>query len=48
MLKKGQKYIVAVRVLDTGGLGGIYEGPVGILTQTRYIEYWKRIKKTGD
>ena len=45
LLKKGQKNVIAVRVLDTGGDGGIYEGPVGIITQAKYIEYWKEIKK---
>lgn len=48
MLKKGQKNTVAIRVLDTGGIGGIYEGPVGIITQTKYIEYWKKLKKSGN
>jgi len=43
LLKKGQN-VVAVRVLDTGGVGGIYEGPVGILSQQKYIQYWKEIK----
>jgi sialate O-acetylesterase len=43
-LKKGQKYVIAVRVLDTGGTGGIYEGPVGILSQAKYIEYWRNNK----
>jgi hypothetical protein len=47
LLKKGQKNIIAVRVLDTGGGGGIYEGPVGIITQTKYIEYWRKMKKSG-
>lgn len=45
LLKKNQKNVIAVRVLDTGGAGGIYEGPIGILTQTKYIEYWRKIKK---
>ncbi|MEF8984663.1 MAG: hypothetical protein V5A51_08725, partial [Bacteroidales bacterium] len=27
--------VIAVRVYDRGGSGGIYEGPVGI------VEYWK-------
>ncbi len=45
LLKKGQKNVIAVRVLDTGGEGGIYEGPVGLLTQKNYIEYWKSIRK---
>ena len=44
LLKKGQKNVIAVRVLDTGGNGGIYEGPVGIITQTKYIEYWRKKK----
>ena len=48
LLKKGQKNVIAVRILDTGGAGGIYEGPVGIITQTKYIEYWRKIKKTGN
>jgi hypothetical protein len=45
LLKKNEKNVIAVRVLDTGGDGGIYEGPVGIITQTKYIEYWRKIKK---
>jgi sialate O-acetylesterase len=44
LLKKGQKYVIAVRVLDTGGIGGIYEGPVGILSQAKYIDYWRKNK----
>lgn len=43
LLKKGQN-VVAVRVLDTGGIGGIYEGPVGILSQQKYIQYWRGIR----
>jgi len=48
LLKKNQKNVIAVRVLDTGGVGGIYEGPVGIITQTKYIEYWRKMKKSGN
>jgi hypothetical protein len=44
LLKKGQKVVIAVRVLDTGGVGGIYEGPVGLLSQSKYIDYWRRNK----
>ncbi len=33
--------VIAVRVHDHGGLGGIYEGPIGIIRQSRYIEYWE-------
>ena len=45
LLKKNQKNVIAVRVLDTGGAGGVYEGPVGIITQTKYIEYWRKNKR---
>jgi hypothetical protein len=45
LLKKGQKYVIAIRVLDTGGEGGIYEGPIGIVSQTKYIDFWRRNKR---
>lgn len=48
LLKKNQKNVIAVRVLDTGGVGGIYEGPVGIITQSKYIDYWRKNKKGGN
>lgn len=48
LLKKNQVNTIAVRVLDTGGDGGIYEGPVGLLSQTKYIEYWRKIKKNNN
>jgi hypothetical protein len=44
LIKKNQKNIIAVRVYDATGAGGIYEGPVGLITQTRYIEFWKNHK----
>lgn len=44
LLKKGQKNTIAVRVYDSGGEGGIYEGPVGFITQSHYIEYWRERK----
>lgn len=36
--------VVAVRVHDHGERGGIYEGPVGIIGQNRYIEYWESVR----
>ncbi len=48
LLKKNQKNIIAVRVLDVAGDGGIYEGPVGLITQSKYIEYWRKIKKEDN
>ncbi len=44
LLKKNQKNVIAVRVYDAGGDGGIYEGPVGLITQSKYIEYWRNNK----
>lgn len=35
---------IAVRVYDDRLTGGIYEGPVGIITQEKYIRYWKQRK----
>ncbi len=32
---------LAVRVYDAGGYGGIYAGPVGILSQTEFVNYWE-------
>jgi hypothetical protein len=44
ILKEGQTNTIAVRVYDSGGGGGIYEGPVGLITQSKYIEYWRKNK----
>jgi sialate O-acetylesterase len=41
LLKPGADNVIAVRVFDGGGPGGIYEGPVGIMTRDRYKE-WRR------
>ena len=42
ILKRGQN-VIAVRVYDYRGGGGIYEGPFGIVTQEKYIEYWHKL-----
>jgi hypothetical protein len=44
LLKKNQKNVIAVRVYDAGGAGGIYEGPVGLITQSKYIDFWRNNK----
>ena len=36
---------IAVRVYDRGGFGGIYSGPIGIISQTAYVKYWEDRKK---
>ena len=45
VLKKDQKNLIAVRVYDGQGAGGIYEGPVGILSQKKYIQFWNSKKR---
>lgn len=47
VLKKNQKNVIAVRVYDGQGAGGIYEGPVGILTQKNYIQFWNNRRNTN-
>ena len=48
LLKKGQKNLIAVRVYDSGGGGGIYEGPVGFISQDKYSSYWRQRKNSGE
>ncbi len=45
LLKKNQKNSIAVRVYDRYGGGGIYEGPVGFISQKKYIEFWRNRKE---
>lgn len=40
LLKAGIDNVIAVRVYDVGGEGGIYEGPIGIITREHFKE-WK-------
>jgi hypothetical protein len=47
ILKKSQLNYLAVRVYDSGGGGGIYEGPVGLISQDKYIEFWRKNKNFG-
>lgn len=48
LLKKGQQNLIAVRVYDSGGGGGIYEGPVGLISQGKYTEYWRNRKNSHE
>ena len=43
LLHEGEN-VVAVRVYDGYNVGGIYEGPIGLITQNKYIRYWKNYK----
>jgi hypothetical protein len=40
-LKPGEYNTIAVRVYDGYLDGGIYEGPIGLITQENYKEFWK-------
>lgn len=37
--------VLAVRVHNHGGRGGIYDVPLGIISQSRYIDYWENIRR---
>ncbi|MCX6150735.1 MAG: beta galactosidase jelly roll domain-containing protein [Ignavibacteriales bacterium] len=45
LLKTGDN-IIAVRVYDGWIDGGIYEGPIGLITQDKYIKFWRSQKKS--
>lgn len=48
LIKFGRENTIAVRVYDGFKDGGIYEGPVGIIRQSRYKEFWSDKKKSGS
>ncbi len=39
------KNVLVVKVLDVGGLGGIWDGAVGLITQDNYIQHWRNKRK---
>ncbi len=45
ILKPGEENTIAVRVYDGFQYGGIYEGPIGLVTQDKYREYWRNRKE---
>ncbi len=45
ILKPGEENTIAVRVYDGYLNGGIYEGPIGLIKQDKYRDYWKDQKK---
>jgi hypothetical protein len=44
LLQPGKFNVVAVRVYDQEGAGGIYEGPVTLLPEKEYKEFWRTYK----
>ena len=48
LLKKSGKNTVAVRVFDQGQNGGIYNGPLGILSNREYHKYKDNYEKYNN
>jgi hypothetical protein len=46
--KYGENNLIAVRVYDGFKQGGIYEGPVTIVPQKEYTEYWNNIRRGNN
>lgn len=44
VLKPG-KNVIAVRVYDGYNYGGIHEGPIGLVTQKKYSDFWRKSKR---
>jgi sialate O-acetylesterase len=42
LITPGKEMTLAVRVYDGYLDGGIYEGPIGFVTQQKYRTYWKK------
>jgi sialate O-acetylesterase len=45
VLKEGEENVIAVRVYDGYLNGGIYEGPIGLIKQDKYRDYWQNKKE---
>ena len=45
VLNDNGKNVLIVKVLDWYGEGGIWEGPIGLITQDNYIQYWRNKRK---
>ena len=39
--------MIIVKVYDHNGVGGIWDGDIGLITQENYIAYWRRIKNSN-
>ena len=44
LLKQGKYNVIAVRVFDHTGVGGIYDGPLSLLPKSEYKEFFKNYK----
>ena len=41
ILKPGEENVIAVRVEDMGNVGGIYQGPIGLVKQSKFTRFWR-------
>jgi len=48
LLKANQENEILVKVYDAGGEGGIYQGPIGLISQENYIQYWREVSKSNQ
>lgn len=44
LIKFNEDNVIAVRVYDGYINGGIYEGPIGLISQDRYTKFWRKNK----
>jgi sialate O-acetylesterase len=44
LLRPGKNNVIAVRVYDQVGAGGIYEGPITLLPRNEYKQFWKKYR----
>jgi len=44
LIKPNEDNVIAVRVYDGWRDGGIYQGPIGLISQERYIKFWEKNK----
>ncbi len=44
LIKANEDNVIAVRVWDGYLYGGIYQGPVGLISQEKYIKFWRNNK----
>lgn len=44
LVKYNEENVLAVRVYDGYINGGIYEGPIGLISQERYTKFWRKNK----
>jgi sialate O-acetylesterase len=48
IITPGEQMTLAVRVYDGYLDGGIYEGPIGFVTQEKYRQYWKKRRELNQ